>query len=207
MFKAIFIDKDGTLIENVPYNVDPVKIKLTEGAVEGLKILQDNGFRLIVVTNQSGVAYGKFKEADLIPVRERIEELLVLGGVRLDGFYYCPHHPNGRVEEYSITCFCRKPGPGMLFRAAREHDINLADSWVIGDILNDMEAGRRVDCRTILIDNGNEIEWKLTSIRRPHYTVKNLLEAAQLIVAQESLPIQLSMQKRIYRDSSLSTSG
>ncbi len=202
MDKAIFLDKDGTLVENVPYNVNPEKIKLTQKALVGLRILQNNGYRLIIVTNQSGVAFGKFQESDLIPVKRRISDLLEAGGVHLNGFYYCPHHPEGRIEKYAITCLCRKPGPGLLFQAAREQDINLADSWVIGDILNDMEAGRRVDSRTILLDNGNETEWKLTSIRRPHFTVKTLLEAAQLIIAQDSLPINLNLPKKSYKNSS-----
>jgi D,D-heptose 1,7-bisphosphate phosphatase len=184
--KAIFLDKDGTLIENVPYNVDPEQIRLTEGASEGLRMLQDFGFRLIVVTNQAGVAYGKYKEDALLPVRQKIQQLLESSGVTLDDFYYCPHHPDGKVEEYAIHCFCRKPNAGLLFKAAREHDINLAASWVIGDILNDMEAGRRVDSRTILLDNGNETEWKLTSQRRPHFTVKTLKEAAEVIIREET---------------------
>lgn len=188
--KAIFLDKDGTLIENVPYNVDPKKIQLTNGALDGLKTLHNAGFILIIVTNQAGVAYGRFTESDLVPVHERIKKLLDRSGIPLAGFYYCPHHPDGKVEAYRMTCFCRKPSPGLLFQAAREHNINLAASWVIGDILNDMEAGRRADCRTILINNGNETEWKLTSNRRPHYTVKNLYEGAQLILKEESRVLQ-----------------
>lgn len=188
--KAIFLDKDGTLIENVPYNVDPDKIQLTYGALDGLKMLQNAGFMLIIVTNQSGVAYGRFTEQDLAPVHEKIAQLLDQAGIHLAGFYYCPHHPDGKIEAYRKSCFCRKPSPGLLFQAAREHNINLAGSWIIGDILNDMEAGRRADCRTILIDNGNETEWKLTTNRRPHYTVKNLHEGAQLILNEESRILQ-----------------
>jgi D,D-heptose 1,7-bisphosphate phosphatase len=183
--KAVFLDKDGTLVEDVPYNVDPEKIRLVPEAVESLRALKAAGFKLIVISNQAGVAHGRFKEEALKGVEKRLNELLGEHGVALDGFYFCPHHPDGRVRVYTKTCFCRKPSPGMLFQAARDHGLNLADSWFIGDILNDVEAGRRADCRTILIDNGNETEWDLSPLRRPHYTVKTLAEAAQVILPVE----------------------
>jgi D-glycero-D-manno-heptose 1,7-bisphosphate phosphatase len=179
--KAVFLDKDGTLIENVPYNVDPSKIKLAEGAAEALKLLHGEGYRLIVVSNQSGVARGLFKERDLKVVEEYLKKLLAKAGVSLSGFYYCPHHPDGRLRDYAVPCICRKPRPGMLFQAARDHEINLASSWIVGDILDDVEAGRRAECNTILLNNGNETEWTLTPYRRPHYTAPNLLEAARII--------------------------
>jgi histidinol phosphatase-like enzyme len=101
---------------------------------------------------------------------------------QLDGFYFCPHHPDGRLRNYALPCFCRKPNPGMLFKAAREHHLNLAESWMIGDILNDVEAGKRADCRAILVDNGNETGWLLTPVRHPNFITNDLLEAAKLIV-------------------------
>lgn len=180
--KAAFLDKDGTLIENVPYNVDPSKIKLTEGAVEGLSLLQEAGYKLIVVSNQSGVALGHFQEEALDAVEDHLRSTLEKEGIHLDGFYYCPHHPDGRLRNYAVPCFCRKPNPGMLFQAAREHHLNLAESWMIGDILNDVEAGRRADCRAILIDNGNETGWFLTPLRHPNFITNDLYEAARLIV-------------------------
>jgi D-glycero-D-manno-heptose 1,7-bisphosphate phosphatase len=183
--KAIFLDKDGTLINNVPYNVDPEHIQLTDGALEGLTKLHTAGYRLIVVSNQAGVAHGKFKESDLQKVEEHLRTLLDEAAIPLTGFYYCPHHPDGRVPGYSIACFCRKPNPGLLFQAAREHNLNLAGSWIIGDILHDIEAGRRADCRTVLIDNGNETEWRLSPLRRPHASVTNLAEAANTILAAD----------------------
>jgi D-glycero-D-manno-heptose 1,7-bisphosphate phosphatase len=179
--RAVFLDKDGTLVENVPYNVDPAQIKLTNGAIDGLKLLHAAGYKLIIVSNQSGVARGLFKESALTAVEQHLKEILKEAGISLAGFYYCPHHPDGRMRDYTINCMCRKPRPGMLFTAAREHRINLASSWIIGDILDDIEAGRRAECNTILLDNGNETEWTLTPYRRPHYTAANLLEAARII--------------------------
>src|SRR5687767_8859310 len=159
MKKAVFIDKDGTLIPDLPYNVDTSLITLQEGAVEGLKLLQSAGFLLIIISNQAGVAYGYFKEADVLSVEEKLKELLSPEGVSLDGFFYCPHHPEGKVEAYSIKCSCRKPEAGMILKAAETFSIDLSRSWMIGDILNDVEAGHNAGCRSILIDNGNETEW------------------------------------------------
>jgi D-glycero-D-manno-heptose 1,7-bisphosphate phosphatase len=183
--KSVFLDKDGTLIENVPYNVDPAFIRLSDGAIEGLSKLHAAGFRLIVVSNQAGVAHGKFKEDELQNVETHLRKLLKKTNIPLAGFYYCPHHPDGRIAQYSIPCFCRKPNPGLLFQAARDHNLNLAGSWIVGDILHDIEAGRRADCRTVLIDNGNETEWRLSPLRQPHAKVSNLSEAADVILAGE----------------------
>ena len=190
--KAVFLDKDGTLIEDVPYNVDPERIQLTRGAVEGLKLLHAAGYQLIVITNQSGVARGYFPESALLAVEERSRQLLAEIGVSLAGFYYCPHHPDGVVPELAITCSCRKPEPGMLFHAADKHGIDIPESWFVGDILNDVEAGRRAGCRTILIDNGNETEWQLSPERSPHYIVTDLTEAAQVITSVDIKPLILN---------------
>ncbi len=186
--KAVFIDKDGTLIENVPYNVNPKLIQFTDGMKEGLKLLSQAGYKLIIISNQSGIARGKFKEEELLSLGDHLCKKLEKMGVPIAGFYYCPHHPGGKIEQYSINCFCRKPNPGMLFQASRDHSINLAESWMVGDILDDMEAGRRTECRTIMINNGNETEWRLTSNRRPHFVANNMLEVAELILAEQDRP-------------------
>jgi histidinol-phosphate phosphatase family protein len=179
--KAVFLDKDGTLIEDIPYNVDPQKIRLAPGAVEGLSALHQSGYELIVVSNQSGVARGLFPERALGEVERSLRRQLAAFGVPLAGFYYCPHHPQGIVEDYTIACPCRKPEPGMLRRAASDLGINLANSWMVGDILDDIEAGRRAGCRTVLLDNGNETEWRPGRMRRPHHRAADLAEAARLI--------------------------
>ncbi len=186
---AVFLDKDGTLIEDVPFNVDPALIRLTPGAGEALRSLRDAGFKLIVVSNQSGVARGLFPEAALARVAERLDALLAEWDVRLDGFYTCPHHPEGSVPEYAIACACRKPAPGMILAAAREHGVDLQRSWLIGDILNDVEAGRRAGCRTILLDNGNETEWELSAERRPDFVAPDLGAAAERILLVEGVKV------------------
>jgi len=182
---AVFLDKDGTLVVDVPYNVDPERISLTQGAVAGLRALHAAGYLLIVVSNQSGVARGFFEEAALGAVEARLRALLDDAGVPLTGFYYCPHHPDGNVERYAVACACRKPGPGLLLQAAHEHDLDLGRSWLVGDILHDVEAGRRVGCRTILLDVGHETEWQLTPARTPDFTAADLDDAARLILGAE----------------------
>jgi D,D-heptose 1,7-bisphosphate phosphatase len=185
MRKAVFIDKDGTLIHNVPYNVDPALVELEESASEALAELKKNGFLIIVISNQSGVAQGYFTETDLEQVKQRIQQLLHDKHVWIDAFYFCPHHPDGREEGYSMSCNCRKPQPGMILRAAIDHNIDLSQSWMIGDILHDVEAGNKSNCKTILINNGNETEWLLSEARWPTCIVQNLMEAATVILQSE----------------------
>lgn len=182
--RAIFLDKDGTLIENVPYNVDPDKIHLTDRALPGLRRLKQAGYLLFIVTNQSGVALGLFGEQEVLRVETFLTNLLQKARIDLDGFYFCPHHPNGTISSYAISCDCRKPEPGLILQAARDHDIELSESWLIGDILNDIEAGNRAECRTILMDVNNETEWDLQPHRQPHYIVQNLDQAADVILME-----------------------
>jgi histidinol-phosphate phosphatase family protein len=170
MTPAVFIDKDGTLVEDVPYNVDPARITLANGAGSAVSRLSASGYRVIVVSNQPGAALGRFPEEKLRDVETHLRRLLPA----LDGFYYCPHAPQA-------GCTCRKPAPGMLRRAARECGVDLAASWMIGDILDDVEAGRRAGCRTILLDNGNETEWRLGEARSPDHIARDLPQAAAII--------------------------
>jgi D-glycero-D-manno-heptose 1,7-bisphosphate phosphatase len=179
---AVFLDKDGTLIEDVPYNVDPRLVQFTEGAIAALQLLQSANYALIIISNQSGVARGYFSIVALTELEQHLRSCLSRSGILLQGFYYCPHHPDGIIRPYNICCTCRKPQSGLLHQAASHQAIDLNHSWMVGDILNDVEAGRGAGCRTILIDNGNETEWQLSPTRSPHYSVKNLYEAAQIIL-------------------------
>lgn len=179
---VVFLDKDGTLIENVPYNADPTRIRLMPGARWALPRLADAGFRFAVISNQPGVALGHFPEAALANVEARLRELLAEVGVSLAGFYYCPHHPRGVLPDYTVTCACRKPAPGLVLRAACELSADLRHSWLIGDILDDIEAGQRAGCNTVLLDNGNETEWVLGPRRYPGHIARDLREAAQIVL-------------------------
>ena len=181
--KAIFLDKDGTLVDDLPYNVEPRRITLCSGAGPALRLLARLDYRLFVVSNQDGVAFGLFDEAALGGVGNRLHDLLFRERLALDGIYWCPHHPEGSVARYAIDCHCRKPAPGLLLQAAHEHGIDLRASWMIGDILHDVEAGNRAGCRTILIDNGNETEWRLGPRRIPTRMAPDLYAAAVLIAS------------------------
>jgi D-glycero-D-manno-heptose 1,7-bisphosphate phosphatase len=184
--QAVFLDKDGTLVENVPYNVDLLKIKFMDDVIPGLKKLVLAGFRLIIVTNQSGVARGFFKEDDVRHVGRHLEKVFHKNGVPLLDFYYCPHHPEAKVAEYRELCTCRKPAEGLLLQAKLDHDVDLSRSWFIGDILDDVESGRRAGCRTILINNGHETEWQVTTpLRKPHAMVSNFKQAVDVILQSE----------------------
>jgi D,D-heptose 1,7-bisphosphate phosphatase len=185
MNKAIFIDKDGTLIPDIPYNIDPELITVDYSTKLSLKQVKENGYLLILVSNQSGIARGYFTEHDLIQVVEKIQKELKIEDVQLDDMFFCPHHPDGTIKEYAIECDCRKPMPGMIINAASKHNVDLKKSWMIGDILNDIEAGTRAGCKTILVDNGNETEWAKSEFRNPLTVVNSLTQAVQFILEEE----------------------
>lgn len=179
---AVFFDKDGTLLDDIPYNVDPARMRFAPGAADALAILARYPLRLFVVSNQGGVALGRFSYSALERVDAQLRAMFAACGATLSEVYWCPHHPDGRVAPYALRCDCRKPEPGLLLRAAREHRVDLASSWMVGDILDDVEAGNRAGCRTILADCGNETEWQAASGRVPYALVTSLRDAAQMIV-------------------------
>ncbi|NTV11622.1 MAG: HAD family hydrolase [Zoogloea sp.] len=189
MSAAVFIDKDGTLLHDVPHNVDPRRIRLRRDAGPALARLRAAGYALVLVTNQPGVALGLFNEYDLGAVWYEIAVQLARRGVALDAIHYCPHHPDGSHPRHARACTCRKPQPGLLLRAAAERGYDLARSWLVGDILDDVEAGRRAGCRTILLDAGSETEWRDGPLRRPHFVAASLSAAAEHI-ARHPLPIE-----------------
>jgi D-glycero-D-manno-heptose 1,7-bisphosphate phosphatase len=152
---ALFLDRDGVLIEEVEYLAKLELVKLIPGASAVVRRANDAGWRVVVVSNQSGVARGLLPESLLPEVhREIARQLLEESGATIDGFYYCPHHPTEGQASYRIACDCRKPKPGMLLRAARELGIDFAQSWMIGDRRTDLEAGAAAGCRTILVRTG-----------------------------------------------------
>lgn len=152
---AIFLDRDGVLIEDVHLLTNPGDIRVLEGVPQALKNLKEAGFKLIVVSNQTVVARGLITEEDVFAINAEIELLLDQAGApHLDGFYFCPHHPNATLPAYRIVCNCRKPQPGLLLRAAREHNLNLGVSFVVGDRITDIIAGARAGCRTVLVQTG-----------------------------------------------------
>lgn len=179
--RAVFLDRDGTLIRNHHYGCNPDAIELLDGVVEGLRLLKLAGYLLVVVTNQSGVARGYFTEEQLLAMHRRLGDLLEREGAGIDAFYYCPHHVDGVVREYSRACDCRKPAPGMVLRACGELGIDPGRSWLIGDILDDVEAGKRAGCRAVLLDAGTE-GLPDRPERTPDYVTRSFLDAAYHIL-------------------------
>lgn len=173
--KAVFLDKDGTLVRNVPYDVNPAHISLLEGVAPALQRFSAAGYRLIVITNQPGLSLGKFSEPELAHYLAGLSKLLRNEGIEISRFYWCPHGP-------SSDCSCRKPGSALFFRAASEIQVTLEGSWMVGDILDDIEAGKKAGCRSILINNGNETEWRIDSENRiPDLICRGLEEASSFI--------------------------
>jgi D-glycero-D-manno-heptose 1,7-bisphosphate phosphatase len=181
---ALFLDKDGTLLDDVPYNIEPSCMRFAKGAREALALFAGQTFALFVVSNQAGIALGRFGMAALDAVEQRLHEMVASCGAKLDGVYWCPHHPAGCVPALALRCECRKPAPGMLLQAACDHDLDLPSSWFIGDILDDVEAGNRAGCRTILLDNGNETEWRYGPQRVPFARAADLHGAARIVVRE-----------------------
>jgi histidinol-phosphate phosphatase family protein len=180
--KAVFFDKDGTLVVDRPYNVDPGLMELMPDAGLALGRLARAGYALFVVSNQPGVELGRFREAQLEGVWRYLDEAARREGAPgFEGFYFCPHLP----LQAKPDCECRKPRPGLLLRAAREHGIDLERSWMVGDILNDVEAGKRAGCRAILLDSGGETEWALGPDREADAIVRTLGEVVDVILSKE----------------------
>jgi len=150
MRRAVFLDRDGTLNEDVGYLDNLERLRILPGAVEAVRAFNERGLLVIVVTNQSGVARGFFDEAFVTQVHEHMRKLFQRGGAVIDAFYYCPHHPDF-PGPYGQACKCRKPEPGMLIRAAAEWDIDLGRSFMIGDMPKDVEVIRRMGGRGILL--------------------------------------------------------
>jgi D-glycero-D-manno-heptose 1,7-bisphosphate phosphatase len=148
---AVFLDRDGTLIEEVGYLDRLDRFRLFPWSLEAVRLLNRAGFHVVLVTNQSGVARGFFTEAFVEETHRHLTGLLAAGGAHIDRYYYCPHLPDAAVEAYRRPCDCRKPAPGLIHQAARDLAIDLAGSWVVGDQRRDVEMGARAGIRSILV--------------------------------------------------------
>lgn len=153
--RAVFLDRDGTLIVDRPYLSDPARIELLPGVIDGLARLRDAGYLLVVATNQSGIARGYYDGAALAAMHRRLGEILAQSGIQIAAYYYCPHHVDGRVPSLARSCPCRKPGPGMLWRAAADWAIDLDRSWMIGDRVTDAQAAEAAGCASVLVGSSD----------------------------------------------------
>ncbi len=199
--KAIFLDRDDTLIDDPGYINDPEQVKLLDGVPEALIQLKALGYKLIVVTNQSAVAHGIVTEKVLGEIHERLKQLLADKNAFLDRIYYCPYHPEGVVPKYSKESNSRKPSPGMLLKAADEMDIDLSQSWCVGNSSRDIEAGQRAGCKTILIDMPPAHQKQPASSMslagaNPDYKAVNIKEAVNIIKKYLRSPAEEQKQAR-----------
>jgi D-glycero-D-manno-heptose 1,7-bisphosphate phosphatase len=188
MKRAVFLDRDGTLIQDRGYITDFSEVGFFPFAAAAVRSLNRAGFLVIVASNQSAVARGLCTEVEVVRLHLRLQEHFRGLGADIAAFYHCPFLPGGRVTAYSRESPLRKPEPGMLLQAARDHGLDLGRCFMVGDKADDMEAGRRAGCRTVLVrtGNGTESESRLAADgRRPDFIVDDLSAAARLI---EGLP-------------------
>lgn len=179
--KVIFLDRDDTLIEDLGYINHPDQVKLLDGVAKALIELKAMGYKLIVVSNQSGVARGMVSEKTLGEIHNRLKQLLAEKGASLDRIYYCPYHPDGVIAKYRKESNQRKPNPGMLLTAADEMDIDLGQSWMIGNSSRDIEAGLQAGCKTILTNHPSHYKQPKLGEPTPDYRAVNIKEAVNII--------------------------
>jgi len=187
--RAVFLDRDGTIIEDVGHLTKPSQVQLIPGASEAIVMLNKAGFKVLVATNQSVIARGYIDERELAKIHEVLSEKLAAFGARVDGYYYCPHHPEFGGGGRGTVCDCRKPEAGLLRRAAKDLDLNLAGSFSVGDKGADIIAGKNAGCGTVLVKTGYGLEELagLPADKRPDYVADDLLAAASWITDERKL--------------------
>lgn len=183
---ALFLDRDGVIVEEVHYLSRPSQLSLIPGSAEAIALLNRNRVPVVVVTNQSGVARGLYPHSRIGEIHSGLDSLLAEHGAHIDGYYYCPHHPTKGLLPYRTACECRKPRPGMLLRAALEFHLDLSRSYMVGDRMSDLEAGSNAGCRPILVKTGYGGA-VARSLRRdsltPHYVADNLSEVVRFCIS------------------------
>jgi D-glycero-D-manno-heptose 1,7-bisphosphate phosphatase len=184
MRRAVFLDRDGTLIEESGYLDRLERLVFFPFSVDAVRVLNRAGFAVVIVTNQAGIARGIVKEGFVGEAHRHIAGRLEAGGARIDGFYYCPHYPTGVVEKYRTACDCRKPRPGLLLKAAADLDLDLARSFVVGDRWHDLAAGQAVGARGVLVRTGygRTEEASPQPQVKPSAIVNNVMEAVSWIL-------------------------
>ena len=191
MKKAVFLDRDGVINENVENLTKVSQFKLIAGAAEAIKRLNDAGYLVVVITNQPIIAKGFCTFEEMEKIHDKMKKLLAKKGAHIDRIYICPHHPEkgfpGEVPELKIDCSCRKPKPGLFLQAIKELDINIKESWSIGDSKSDVEASKKAGIRTIFLSlgggSGAKHELELKDVK-PDYIKKDLSEAVDFILSK-----------------------
>ncbi|MFA5113820.1 MAG: D-glycero-beta-D-manno-heptose 1,7-bisphosphate 7-phosphatase [Candidatus Margulisiibacteriota bacterium] len=182
--RAVFVDRDGTIIEDSGYISTPKEVHFLPGSIEALRQLNQAGFKVIVITNQSGVARGFFSEDMVQTIDKFIHKQVLSGGGHIDAFYYCPHHPEHGVYPYRQECACRKPSPGMIKQAAQDHHLDLGRSFMVGDHSCDVRAGKTAGVRTVFVLTGHGSREKAKLADKPDHTAPSLAEAVAWIIKE-----------------------
>lgn len=190
MIRAVFLDRDGTVNEEVGYLTDLSKLRLIPGAGEAIKRLNQTGYKVILVTNQSGVARGYFPESMVHEAHAYLTAMLREEGAVLDGIYYCPHHPTAGSSNYTVACDCRKPGTGLIDQAKRDFDIDIRHSFMVGDKWSDVELAQRTGVHAILVTSGfapdDPANKRPDHVVAPDYTAHSIAEAVDWIIRRGS---------------------
>src|SRR6187431_2427615 len=186
MRRAVFLDRDGTIVEEAGYLDRLERLFFFPYSVDAVRALNRAGFAVVVITNQAGIARGIVKESFVEEAHQFIARRLEAGGATIDAFYYCPHYPEGTVAEFRATCDCRKPQPGLLLRAAADLNLDLEHSFVVGDRWHDLAAGQAVGASGVLVRTGlgKQDEWEPAAGTTPAAVVDNLMDAAAWILEQ-----------------------
>jgi len=182
--RAVFLDRDGTIIEDTGYIDSPARITFIPGAIAAIRKLQEHGFKIIIISNQAGIARGLFSEDKLQTVDKVIHRQVLNGGAHIDASYYCPHHPEHGVYPFQQECNCRKPHPGLIHKAEKELSIDLAQSFMIGDKATDIETGQRAKVKSIQVLTGRGREEQAQLKNPPDFTAADLSAAADWILSK-----------------------
>ncbi len=178
MNKAIFLDRDGVIVKDKNYTFKIKDLEFVQNSIKGLKKLNQENYKLIIITNQSGIGRGFYAEKDYFKFRFELYKRLRNKGITISAEYFCPHHPEKALRKYKRDCNCRKPKSGMLEKAAKDFNLNLEKCWFIGDRMTDIKCGKKVDCKTIHVLTGYEKKGLLEA----DYVAKNLVESANIII-------------------------
>ena len=186
MNRAVFLDRDGVITQDPPHYAHRLdQLKLIPRSAEAIRLLNENGFKVIVVSNQSGVARGYYQEKDVKIFNRAMEEELKKKSAYIDAIYYCPHHPEAEIEAYRIDCECRKPKPGMLKQAEKDLNLDLTKSFMVGDKWSDIEAGRKAACKTIMVKTGHGRRELKDKRIECEYLVADLYNAIKMILQRK----------------------
>lgn len=181
--KALFLDRDGTINKDTGYINKVKNLRVLPGVYSALKKFKSSKFYIIIVSNQSGIARGLIKPAQLKKINQELIKRFMRNGIKIDGIYFCPHYKKGIISPWNKSCLCRKPSIGMFKRASRDFNIDLSESFVIGDKLTDILAGNRCGCKTILVltGEGKKEAKNITRASSPAFIAKNLDSAISWI--------------------------